>query len=82
MRVHKEIQNMHWHNHQVSILVHISYKKNFLYGYLGDESIVIKEVHYYVSDDTTHDTLFIQHVFMLHWSHLKDQGYSPKFHFV
>ncbi len=35
---------------------------------------MIKEVHYYVSNDPMHDTLLVQHVFMLHWCHLTGQG--------
>jgi hypothetical protein len=72
----------HWHNFQVYILVHISYKKNPFSDSLEYEPAMIKEVHYYVLDDTMNDTLFIEPVFMLHWCHLQDHGCSPKFHFV
>jgi hypothetical protein len=48
MKVQNEIQNMHWHNFQVSILVQIAYKKNPSFESSGDEPKVIKEVHYYV----------------------------------
>jgi hypothetical protein len=50
---------MHWHNFQVSNLVKIAYRKNPSFDSSGDELEMIKEVHYYVSDDTMHDTLFI-----------------------
>jgi hypothetical protein len=73
---------MHWHEFQIPILVQISYSKNPSFDSLVGELEVIKEVHYYVSNDTMHDTLFVQHAFMMHWDHLKDQGYSPKFHLV
>jgi hypothetical protein len=43
---------------------------------------MIKEVHYYVLDDTMNDALFVEPVFILHWCHLQDHGCSPKFHFV
>jgi hypothetical protein len=59
MKVQNEIQNMHWHNFQVSILVHICYKKLTQRHSLEDGFIVVKEVHYYVSNDTMHDTLFV-----------------------
>jgi hypothetical protein len=63
-------------------LVQIAYKKNPSFDSSGDELEVIKEVNHYVLDDIVHDTLFVQHVFMLRWQHLKKQGCSPKFHFV
>ncbi len=31
---------------------------------------------------TIHEMLFVQHVFMLHGCHMKEQGCSPKYHFV
>jgi len=59
MKVHNEIQIMHWHNFYVSILVHICYRKLAHGRTLKDGSRVVKEVHYYVSNDTMHDTLFV-----------------------
>ena len=69
-----EIQSMHWHSSQVSILVHITYIKK-----AGD---IIKTVHFFISDDTIHDTLFVQHCFMLHFGWLKEQSISIKSHWV
>jgi hypothetical protein len=82
MRVQNEIQNIHCHNFQVSILVHICYMKLAQGQTSEDGSRVVKEVHYYVSDDIMHDTLFVQHAFMLHWHHLKHEGSFPKVHYV
>jgi hypothetical protein len=45
---------------------------------LGYEPPMIKEVHYYVLDDTMNDALFVEPVFILHWCHLQDHGCSPK----
>jgi hypothetical protein len=73
---------MHWHNFQVSILVHICYRKNTSYNSTEDELEVIKEVHYYVSNDPMHDTLFVQRAFILHWHHLIGRGCFPNFHLV
>jgi hypothetical protein len=36
----------------------------------------LKEVHYYVSNDTHHDSLFVQHAFMLHWEFLQTIRFS------
>ncbi len=50
MNIQNEVQNMHWHNFQVSILVHISYRQNLLVDPTNPNSI-IKEVHYHVFND-------------------------------
>jgi hypothetical protein len=55
-KVQNEIQNMHWHNFQVTILVHITYRHNPNYDHVDLNSQVLQVVHYYVSDDNSHDT--------------------------
>ena len=71
-----EIQSMHWHNDQCTILVHISYRRS------GTDSHVIKDMHFYISDDRKHDTHFVQHCFLLHHQWLKDQGLVFNKHWV
>ncbi len=66
MKIQHKVQNKHWHNFQVSILIHISYQHNPLVDVINLDSTIIKEIHYYVFDDPNHDSLFVQHVFMLH----------------
>jgi hypothetical protein len=56
---------MHWHNFLVNISVHTSYRHNPIAN-LANPNFIIKEVHYYVYDDPSHDSLFVQHAFMLH----------------
>ena len=53
-----EVQSMHWYSSQVTIFVHITY-----YRKAGE---VVKTIHFFISDDKVHDTLFVQHCFMLH----------------
>jgi hypothetical protein len=43
---------------------------------------LIKEVHYFVSNDTNHDTFFVHDAFMLHWNHLQSQGCTLSNHIV
>jgi hypothetical protein len=70
MKIQNEIQSMHWHNFQVIIMVLINYRPSLVPLDLTNlDSGLIKEIHYFVLDDMNHDTLFVQHVFMLHWSH-------------
>jgi hypothetical protein len=46
------------------------------------ESRLLKDVHYYVYNDTSHDTLYVQYAFLLHWDFLKAQGCFPTHHIV
>jgi hypothetical protein len=65
-QIDNEIQSMHPHLFQVTILVHIMYHVNPNYSEINIEPRVIKESHFYVSDDKEHDTLFVQHCLLLH----------------
>lgn len=72
---------IHWHNFQM-ILVHIIYCLNLEYNPTKPSSKVLKKVHYYVYDDNSHDNLFVQHAFGLHWDFLQARGCSPSLHMV
>jgi hypothetical protein len=68
---------------QITILVHITYRVNVEYDAIDPQSFqVSKEVHYYISDDKTHDNLFLQHTFTLHWGYMKSKGCFQKQHLV
>lgn len=58
-KIKNEIQSMHWWSTQVTILVYITYVRKET----GD---VEKTLHFYITDNKKHDTLFVQHCFMLH----------------
>jgi hypothetical protein len=81
-QIQNEIQSMHWFSHQVTILVHLTYRKNPFPDPLLEGSEWIKESHFYVSDDKEHDTLFVQHCLLLHWNWLNEQGFKAKQHWV
>jgi hypothetical protein len=66
MKIQHKVQSKHWHNFQVSILMHISYQHNPLADPINLDFTILKEIHYNVFDDLSHDSLFVQHVFMLH----------------
>ena len=65
---------MHWCSVQVTIFVHITY-----FRVSGD---VKKVIHFFISDDKKHDTLFVQHCFRLHWQWLLRQGLELNQHWV
>ena len=71
-----EIQSMHWHIDQCTILVHITYHRS------SQDYSIIKKMHFYIFDDREHDTLFVQHCFLMHNQWLKVQGLIFKQHWV
>jgi hypothetical protein len=81
-QVQNEIQSMHWQSNQVTILVHICYRRNPDYADGGSELKILKDAHFYISDDKEHDTLFVQHCFHLHWRWLLDNNVQPRRHIV
>ncbi len=51
-----EIQEQHWFNFQLSILVHITYQVKPAWDPLDQDSLwLITEYHYYISNDHKHD---------------------------
>jgi hypothetical protein len=42
---------MHWHNFHINIFVHLTYRLNPTYILGGEMPKIIKELHYYISND-------------------------------
>ena len=78
----KEIQSEYYHSDQVSIFVHILYRHVDLAidGFYSDENNreVIKEYDFYINDDRTHDTCFVQHCFNVIYNELLKRGVTVK----
>jgi hypothetical protein len=67
-----EIQIHHWHNFQITILVHLTWRINHNFSVGDDEKTkMITKYHFYISNDYTHDNLFVQHCFKWHWTWLQ-----------
>ena len=65
-----EIQSQYYHSNQVSIMVHITYRHGA--DCTKENRVILKEYHFYISDDNCHDLDFSQHRFQLFYNHLKD----------
>lgn len=82
----KEIQSEYYHSDQVSIFVHIFYRhaKLAIDGFDSDENNhdVIKEYHFYISDDRTHDTFFFHHCFNVIYNDFLKRRVTFKEHWV
>jgi hypothetical protein len=79
-RFQNEIQSEYYESITVMILVYITYRVQV--NWESGENKVIKEAHFYISDDKSHDTLFVQHCLIEHWKWLADRGFKPKEHIV
>jgi hypothetical protein len=61
------MQDVHWYNFQINILVHITYKVNHEFNTSHPQGFkILKEIHYHINDDKNHNSLFVWHVFTLH----------------
>jgi hypothetical protein len=81
-QMQNEVQSMHWHSYQISILVHITYQFNLDFDAYDEDSRILTEYHFHISDDRKHYSKFMQHCFGLHWRYILDQRTSPRWHYV
>jgi len=63
-----EIQSQYYHSEQVSIMVHITYRHGP--DSTEEKRVIVKESHFYISDDRTHDIHYMQHCFKLFYDHV------------
>ena len=80
--IQNEVQSMHWHSYQISILVHITWVRNQTADPNDKSTRNIMTYHFYISDDPYHDSYFEQHCLLLHWQHVVSTGFEPKIHFI
>lgn len=78
-QVQNEIQSMYYHSTQITIMVQVVYRVQ-----VPDDGIpeLLRETHYWISDDKAHDTLFVQHCLLRHWQWLQSHGCRPDTHIV
>ena len=80
--VQNEVQSMNWHSYQVSILVQISWIRNPNANPANPSSMTLMKYNFYISDDKSHDSYYVQHCLNLHWKSLHDSGFYPKQHWI
>ena len=54
-----EIQSQYYHSEQESIMEHITYRHGP--DSKEEKHVILKECHFYISDDRTHDIHYVQH---------------------
>lgn len=69
--------SLFWCGLQVAIMVHISYRHaEFSIDEIAsteEERVIIREYHFYISDDRSHSARFVQHCFHLHDAFLRER---------
>jgi hypothetical protein len=80
--VQNEVQSMHWHSYQVTILVQITWMRDPSVDPNDEDNYTVMKYHFYISDDPTHDSAFVQHCLQLHWQYVVDSGVKPKQHWI
>lgn len=80
--VQSEVQSMHWFSYQVSIMVHICFRHNLEADSYDEDTWLLTEYHFYVTDDPMHNSEMVQYCFKLHWDYMVKEKYAPKRHFV
>ena len=82
----KEIQSEYYHSDQVSRFVHVIYRHAQQnvddIESTNDNRHVIKEYHFYINDDRTHDTNYAQHCFDIIYGSLKIRGVVMNEHWI
>ena len=53
-------------------MVHITYRHGV--DSTEENRVILKEYHFYISDDRCHDLAFVQHNFQLFYNHLEDNN--------
>lgn len=81
-QVQNEIQSMYYHSTQVTIMVQVVYRMHIIDEADDGPPELVRETHYWISDDKSHDTLFVQHCLMRHWQWLQSHGCRSDTHFV
>ena len=72
LQLQNEIQSQYYHLDEVSIMVHITYRHGA--DSTEENMVILKEYHFYISDDMCHDLDFVQHNYQLLYNHLKDDN--------
>jgi hypothetical protein len=80
LQLKNEIQSLYYHTVKVNIMVHITYE----HGPDSNEenSVILKEYHFYISDDRCHELVYEQHCFQLFYNHLKEKNIHMDQHWI
>ncbi len=71
---------MHWHSYHITILMHITWKRNPNAILDDEDSKTMMRYHFYISDEKTHDSYLVQHCLLLHWEDIMKSGFTPEAH--
>ena len=67
-----EIRSQYYHLDQVSIMDHITYRDGP--DSIEEKQVILKENHFYISDDQSHDFCYVQQCFQWFYNQLIAMG--------
>ena len=75
-----EVQSMYYHSTQVSIFVHLAFMHAD--GSIEEDRKVVREYHFYISDDCTHSLEFVQGCFKVFYDSLREKNIQYNRHLI
>src|SRR5271156_825201 len=83
----KELQSQYYHSDQVAIFFHVTYRHaqfdlDEVESTNPNERIIIKEVHFYISDDKVHDRSYVAHCFAMYFEDIANRGIKASQHLI
>ncbi len=76
------MQSMHWHSYQITILVHITWMRNPNPNPHDESTNTIMKYYFYVSNDKSHNSYFVQHYLRLHSDDVVNNNNKPIQHWI
>ncbi|XP_057867281.2 uncharacterized protein LOC131074642 [Cryptomeria japonica] len=80
LKLQNEIQSMYYHSTQVTIFVHIAFMH--AHDSTEEDKKVIREYHFYISDDCTHSSEFVQGCFTVFYDSLRKRDIRYNQHLI
>ena len=76
----EEIQSQYYNSVQVAMFVHIVYRHAD--DSTEDDRKVLREYHFYLSDNRLHSSEFVQYCFSIFYRNLRERGIHMKEHLI
>ena len=82
-----ELQGQYYHSEQVATFVQVTYRHaqfevDEIESLDENECIIIKEVHFYISDDRVHDRSYVAHCFAMFSEDLRNHRINVSEHWI
>ena len=80
LQLQNDIQSQYYHSDQASIMAHITYRHEA--DRTEQKMVILKEYHFYTSNDKCHDLDFVQQSFQFFYKNLEDNNIQMEQHWI